>query len=366
MQVRNKVVRNRKAWELDNGTLALQVMEGGGHLSSLTLRPGPKVNPYWTTAWKSIEPWQYRPAHQPRYESQLLAAIQGHNVCLGAFGGPSPEEGLAGLGCHGEAPVARWRKLAQTVSARRLRFVCGCRLPIADMTLTREFTLEADHPTVRVRSLVTNMARRDVPFTMCEHVTFGPPFLEKGVTLFDAPATAGHTFPEKFGDHPRLRMNAAFYWPNAPGARGGKVDLRTIGRQPRMSGDFSTQLMDPEFDHAWFSAVHPGYGLAVIYVWRRSDFPWLGNWEESYGRKSAPWGGVSLTRGMEFANTPFPIGLRRSVDLGSFHGLPTYRWLPARATLELEFTIIAARVGKDCRGVRTVTPNGSDFDVVWK
>jgi hypothetical protein len=197
---------------------------------------------------------------------------------------------------------------------------------------------------------------------MCEHVTFGPPFVERGVTTFDMPATRGHTFPGAFSDAQRLRSDVAFTWPRGPGRR-GPVDLRTIGRTPARSSDFTTQLMNPAADHAWFGVVNPKLCLAVLYVWRRSDFPWLGNWEESYARKTPPWAGRSLTRGMEFANTPFPVGLRKAVDRRIFHGLPTFRWLPARSTLEMEFSILAMKVNRGCRGVAAVTPAGRSFRV---
>ena len=362
MKITNAKSGRRGVWVLDNDSLALTVMQGGGHIAGLRAAAGHRVNPFWAPAWKTIEPWQYRPADAARYGSKLLASISGHNLCLGAFGDPSPEEARAGLGCHGEAPVVRWKALERRVSGRRLTFVCGCDMPIAQMRLVRRFSMEKGSHVIRVQSRLTNMARRDVPFTMCEHVTFGPPFLERDVTVFDMPATLGHTFPGAFSDAQRLKSDAAFRWPDGPGQR-GKLDLRVIGRMPRRSSDFSTQLMNPALDHAWFSALNPRLRLAVVYVWRRSDFPWLGNWEESYGRPTAPWNGVSLTRGMEFANTPFPVGLRRAVDMGSFHQRPTFRWLPALSTLETEFSILAFETPARCKGVACVTPEGGKFRV---
>ena len=362
MRITNLVSGNRRHWELDNGVMRLRIMQGGGHVSALHLRDCPGLNPLWAPAWKTIEPWQYRPQAAARYGAKLLASISGHNPCLAAFGDPSAEEANAGLGCHGEAPVARWRALKRTVSRNRLTFVCGCDLPIAQMKLVRQFATSGNSHVIRVRSRITNLARRDVPFTMCEHVTFGPPFLERGVTVFDMPATRGHTFRGEFGSRQRLRTDAAFTWPQGPG-KTGTMNLRTIGRTPAHSSDFTTQLMDPRREHAWFSAVNPRRQLAVIYVWRRSDFPWVGNWEENFGREAAPWSGKSLARGMEFANTPFPVGLRNAVNMGTFQGLPAFRWLPARATLETEFSILAVRVSARCLGVADVVPSDRGFRV---
>ena len=76
--------------------LAVTVLEGGGHIASLELRDRPGVNPLWVPVWRGIEPWQYRRGLAGAYGgSRLLAAICGHNLCLGCFGGPSESEGRA-------------------------------------------------------------------------------------------------------------------------------------------------------------------------------------------------------------------------------------------------------------------------------
>ena len=46
---------------------------------------------------------------------------------------------------------------------------------------------------------------------------------------------------------------------------------------------------------------------------------------------------------------------------GTFQGLPTYRWLPARATLETEFSIVAMRVDGRVRGVGALRPVRAGF-----
>jgi len=360
MRIVRRISGGRRVWDLDNEKFVLTVAEGGGHITGLALHDGPTMNPYWVPAWKTIEPWRYGPRDARRCASKLLASIGGHNVCLGMFGEPSADEARAGLGCHGEAPVSRWGLLRRRATRRRLRFVYGCELPAAQMRLIRTLATSRGSNVVWVKEEVTNRARPDVPYTMCEHVTFGPPFLEKGVTVFDMSAARGHTFPGVFGTPQRLKRDAPFVWPRGPGMT-GPVDLRTFERRCRSSSDFSTQLMDARRAHAWFSAVNPRAGLLVAYVWRPEDFPWLGNWEENFGRQAQPWSGRSLARGMEFSNTPFPIGLRAAVDGGTFQGQRTYRWLPALGRVAVEYQIIACRVPTHCRGVADIRPCGSGF-----
>lgn len=360
MHIISKTMYGRQGWELSNDKLKLFLMAGGGNIAGLQVQGRKTVNPYWIPIWKSIEPGAYRPQDAKRYGVKLLACIAGHNLCLGAFGDPSPEEAKWGLSCHGEAPVTRWQVVKRKVTARRLVFQYGCELPIAQMRFVRTVTLEAGSSIARMREVVVNLARRDVPFTMCQHVTFGPPFVEPSETIFDMSATKGNTFPGPFGRRQRLKQDTPFTWPFGPGVK-GKVDLRLIGRSPY--GDFTANLMNPKQTHAWFSALNPRLGLMVAYVWRRADFPWVGIWEENRDRKALPWNGRSLTRGMEFSNTPFPVGLRKAVDRGRFQGQPTYRWLPARGQLTYDYAILACPVEASCKGVATIIPTGKTFGV---
>ncbi len=360
MKIVSKSMHGRQGWELSNDKISLFLMAGGGNIAGLQVQGRKTANPYWIPIWKSIEPGAYRPQDAKRYGAKLLACIAGHSLCLGAFGDPSPEEAKCGLGCHGEAPVTHWKVLKRKVSARRLIFQYGCVLPIAQMRFTRTVTLDAGSSIIRVREVVMNLARRDVPFTMCQHVSFGPPFVQPEETIFDMSATKGETFPGTFGRIQRLKPGASFNWPFGPGVK-NKVDLRFMGRQ--VYGDFTANLMDPKQTHAWFSALNPSLGLMIAYVWRRADFPWVGIWEENRGRKALPWNGKTLARGMEFSNTPFPEGLRMAVDRGRFQGQPTYRWLTARGQVSYDYAILACPVENSCKGVAAITPSGKTFGV---
>src|SRR3990172_13136251 len=126
MKIQGRLEKGRKVWDLDNDAVVLTVMEGGGHISGLRLHEGPDLNPFWVPIWKSIEPWRYRQRDAGKYGVQLLAAIRGHNLCLSAFGTPSPEEERAGLGNHGEAPVVRWKPTRKRVAGSQVAFAYGC------------------------------------------------------------------------------------------------------------------------------------------------------------------------------------------------------------------------------------------------
>lgn len=179
----------------------------------------------------------------------------------------------------------------------------------------------------------------DRPVGWTEHVTLGPPFLEKGATEFRASAARSMTFESPFGASDYLRPCAAFDWPHAPRIDGGTSDLRRFTNADASSA-YTAHLMDAERPHAYVVAFSPSARLAFGYVWKRSDFPWLGIWEENYSRDAAPWNRQTLARGMEFGVSPFPESRRQMVDRGVLFETPTYRWLPARGRLDTEYCIV--------------------------
>ncbi len=360
MKIQKMILKGRSGWMLGSDVLSVFVMAGGGHIADLRVAERKSVNPFWQPVWKTKEPWQFKKSDVSRYGCRLLASLSGHNLCLGAFGDASPDESRAGIEPHGEAPVARWRQAGRKVSTQRLEFSYGCDLPAARMRLVRKIILRKGSHIIRVSERVSSLSRCDLPFTMCQHVTFGPPFVEPGVTIFDMSATRGSTFPGVFSEKQRLKESSDFSWPEGPGTK-GKIDMRTMGKG--RNSDFAAVEMDQNLKHAWFSALNPRKGLMIAYVWRRDDYPWTGIWEESFARKGKPWDEKSLTRGMEFTNSPFPIGLRKSVDMGSFKGQPSFRWLGALTSQTFDYSIIALPVEPKCRGVASITPDAGGFVV---
>ena len=97
--------------------------------------------------------------------------------------------------------------------------------------------------------------------------------------------------------------------------------------------------MDPALADAFFVAFSPRARLAFGYVWRTADFPWMGIWEENHSRTQPPWNGGTLTRGMEFGVSPMPESRRAMIDRGRLFGVPTYRWIPARTRVAVEYWI---------------------------
>jgi len=331
--------QGRRAASIENEHLCVTVLEQGGHIARIFDRET-GVNPLWTPPWPSLEPAAYKPEKHTRTygagaEGKLLAGIMGHNLCLDIFGVPSDDEAAAGLTVHGEGSIVPYK-----ISVRRNTLVFRAKFPLARIAFER--SVELRDRAVIIRESVENLTAHDRPIGWTQHVTLGPPFLEKGVTRFRSSATRSKVFESAFGKHDYLRVGAEFDWPLAPRADGGTADLQVMNGAMSSSA-FTTHLMDPAREDAFFLAYAPEKRLVFGYVWKQADFPWMGIWEENRSRTHAPWNRKTLARGMEFGVSPMPETRRRMIERGSMFGVPAYRWLPAKGRIEVEYRALTAR-----------------------
>jgi hypothetical protein len=313
---------NRRAAQIENDGVRLTVTAEGGHIAEILHKPS-GVNPLWIPPWPSIEPSSWSGEKHPEYgadaESKLLSGIMGHNLCLDLFGAPSPDEAAAGMTVHGEASI-----LPYQISFNDCELTAGCFLPAAQLQFER--CIRLDGARVFITETAENLAMLDRPIAWTQHVTLGPPFLEKGVTEFRVPGTKARS----------LGADHDFEWPFKPSTSGGTEDMRLFTNAPASAG-FDSVLMDPERHQGFFFAFSPKTKVLFGYVWKRADFPWLGVWEENHSREFPPWNRRTLTRGMEFSASPVPESRRKMIDRHSMFGVPGYRWLPAKTKAQVDY-----------------------------
>jgi hypothetical protein len=182
----------------------------------------------------------------------LLAGIAGHSLSFDHFGPPSKEETTAGLATHGEAPSLKWKLLKKSDSPRPTLHY-GRMLRQAQIDFSRTISVDRTNPAVYCEEQATNLSVYDRPISWNEHVTFGPPFLQCGTTVFDMPATQARVCPPGYSGRIFLQPEAEFDWPNAPTKQGGTADLRTTPDQ--RFGHYTAQLLDPNLEIAFISAL---------------------------------------------------------------------------------------------------------------
>jgi hypothetical protein len=344
----------------------VSVLEGGGHICELNLNACDGINPLWRPPWKTIDPQNYNAkkharTYGPLPDGRLLAGIAGHNLSFDYFGPPSKEEVAAGRSTHGEAPSVKWQvKRATGASASTL--LCSAMLPESQIKFSREISVEARDPGIYCEETAVNLSTFDRPISWNEHVTFGPPFVEAGVTMFDMPATRAKSCPASYSTRPLIKTDTEFTWPTAPLKRGSRLNLRTV--TSAKFEHYTAQLLDPKLKLGFVAACNPRVGLLVIYLFRRADFPWVGNWVESFHQRHAPWNGKTFCRGLEFSTTPFAIPRRETVEQNRMFGERVYRWLPAKSEVAVRYMILLFRVPSDFRGVESVSIGAGKATVV--
>jgi hypothetical protein len=147
-------------------------------------------------------------------------------------------------------------------------------MPLSGLRFTRKLALAGSE--VRIDEAVENLGSWDRPIAWTQHVTLGPPFLERGKTRFELTATKSRTFEGDFGD--LFPPGTDFKWPSAPLKGGGTYDLRVYSDRD-VSAGYTTHLMDPSREVAEWIATNGD--VTFGYRWKRRDFPWCGIWEEN-------------------------------------------------------------------------------------
>jgi hypothetical protein len=341
--------KGRRSVEIRTKELRLTATEEGGQVAELLhLKSG--VSPLYVPTWPSIEPSEYSSKLGPQYgensEARLVASLLGHSICLDLFGAPGPEEVTAGIPVHGEASIAQYN-----LESSERAVLMSASLPKAQMAFQRRIAL-AENGLVHFCESIENIAYTDRPIGWTQHVTLGAPFLEGGTTHFSVSAKESKVSGQNFNDGLGMQQpDAIFEWPFCPRKDGAVEDLRTFTTDA-VSGGFTAHRMDPDKTHAFFIAWSERFKLAFGYVWRREDFPWLSRWEENHLRPWAPWNSQALALGMEFGVSPMVESRREMVERGRMFDTPTFRWIPARTKISVQYCAFLREAAEMPRSLR--------------
>ena len=337
-QIRTGQFMNRDVWIMETPELRVTIMQSGGHIAEIVLKDG-GVNPLWIQKRPTIDADRFEPARDAaRYGggsgARLMSGLLGHNVCFPFWGNPSDAEAKAGMTFHGETGITRWKQSAAPDSGS---LAIGADLPQSQTRFSR--TLRVKGQVLSVESVAENLSAWDRPAGWCEHVTFGPPFLEKEVTLIDASLGRGRTLDDKSG------QSIAY-----------DGTMRTVRNDDKAYGFVKNFVVDSKREYGFFTVVHPAKRLLIGYIFPRSQFRWLNVWEANNPDM--------LTRGMEFSNTPSHGTMKAMVAAPSLFGEPTYDWLEAKSKLAKRFAAFSMRVPPRFKGVAEVRIERNQLIVV--
>ena len=126
--------------------------------------------------------------------------------------------------------------------------------------------------------------------------------------------------------------------------------MRTVKNTQEPYGFVKNYVVAVGREFGFFTAVHPGKRLLVGYLFPRNEFRWMNVWESNTPD--------SLTRGMEFSNTPTHGTMKAMVATPMLYGEPAFEWLDAKAKLTKHFYAFAAQVPAGFKGVADVHIQG--------
>jgi hypothetical protein len=360
----------REAYKLHNDLVQMVTLPGGGHIAEFQFLENtglPVLNPLWVPPWKSMEPTQYRPekhssTYGPVNEGKLLSGIAGHNICLDYFGPPSEEEAAQGLSTHGEAPSARWQLTKVRTTAQEVSLTLTAPLPVAGLCFSRGLRLRAGESVVYFSETVVNDKKADHLFHWQQHVTLGPPFLGNETSHISMPATRGRTFPGGYGGNELLASGRNFHWPFAPAKSGGSIDLSLPFARAGL-GFLVSVLLNPRRPVAYVAALNLPNRLLLGYCFLRKDFPWVAIWEENQSRASAPWNGISQSRGLEFGSTPVPLPRREAFAVSPLFDTPTFSVVPAKGKITANYLSFITQVPEEFGHLRDIRVGENELHV---
>jgi hypothetical protein len=357
--------RGRAAVTVTNGLVEVTLLPGGGHLARWGFAEGHGLsqdNLLWEAPWQTADPGSS--VHAAIAEGlgdeeagRYLASYTGHALCLDGFGPASATDAAAGVSLHGEAPNVMWTFTDQGAG----RAAGSAELPVAGLRVERQFSLGEGESVLRVEERVTNLRAAERDLHWVQHATFGVPSGAKCGGRATASVQDGITSPMDYdGDHDGerggrnlLALDERFTWPYAAGANGEKVDLRELFSQ-NGAGFIATTQQKVGREHGFVAVCHAEIGLAVGYVFRVEDFPWLAIWEENHARRDAPWSGQVQARGMEFGTTPLPLGNEAVDARGPLFGSPTSRRIAGHETLRAPWMLFVAAIPQDWQEIEGV------------
>jgi len=321
----------RKVIWLGNENFRIAVAEGGGHITSLSVRgSSPETNPYWQPPWPSIEPDDVTDdlianEYGGAPEGRLLASILGHSLALDLYGAPSEDEKNAGGVTHGMAGVLRWHWTTSDPAT----LTGECCDNFAQLRFSRRLSVQ-DY-CVTVEEKVENLCNWDRPLGWQQHVSFGAPFCEDGFWA-QSNCDLGSTHPQSFGPGAGLIPNTETRWPHSPQRDGGTCDYRRPLEPEARANDFTGYRVSPSDELGYVVAGNMNFGFAVFYLWPRHFFPWMGVWDERHARNCKPWSGRASVRAYEFGVSPFPQTRSEMLRRGVLFDIPTFLILPGKGS----------------------------------
>jgi len=288
---------------------------------------------------KPLNPFSWKLTRQQMPANNRQFIFQGHFLCSGRWGSPSPEEKAVGIPHNGEVNTEKWtidRPL--TFQEGVWHVATSCLSPTEKLDVTRQVEMPEQGSFFYVKETFTNRLPIGRPFNVVQHGTIGTPFLSPS-TLIDTNADWG--FNQKDSTH-QLERNP-FKFPNGIDL-GKKVNLRTTTDSVSF---VTTHIFPKDASIAWLTATSPENNLVVGYIWNPSEYPFVNIWNQKDANKQP----VAL--GLEFGTTGKGIEYKELLEKGGgrFMGYNSFQYIEPNETKTYRYGCFLAKVPDNFLGV---------------
>lgn len=305
---------------LKNNSATITFSRWGGALVDFHLNHD-TVNPF---------NWRLNREDMP-VNNQGGAPFQGHFLCTGRWGSPTPGEIQSGIPHNGEPSNVWWILKEKTGQS----LVMSCEAKLEGFKVERTVTFSTDAPFVEVNEVFSNKLNIARNLPVVQHATIAAPFLDSDVVI-KSNATDG--FNQKFVPGPFLEMEMK--WPLLKIDSLGKVF--DIQKSIYTEGFVGTYIFYDSI--GWVTAYNPKLKLLLGYAWKTRDYPWLHIW---HGTKD----GKLTAKGIEFGTTG--LGDTSPLEerfLLNFHGRTNLSYVDANSSVKKRYVCFLIRSENESGG----------------
>lgn len=291
---------------VENDEFVLGINAVGGAFVDFHLKQEP-LNPFGWTLLESQMPDNNRPY-----------TFDGHFLCTGRWGSPSPGEIKAGIPHNGEVNTQQW-DIVSSPSAPGFKIMnMTCTAPIEKLDVERKVMIPESGNYFIVKEKFTNNLPIGRLSNVVQHGTIAAPFLTES-TIINTNATLGFDQRTNY----KYLEDSSFTWPNGKMADGTEIDLSRVVSE---KGFVTSHIF--EDSTGWITALNPEENILMGYIWKTREYPWLNVWHMSKD-------GKPFVQGLEFGTTglgqPYELLAEQNV---TFYGRKSFEYIDAGETQE--------------------------------
>lgn len=241
----------------------------------------------------------------------------------------------AELGQHGEVALIPWTMEVLEQTNEKISIRCSVEPLRIPLKVERMFTLLKNEKSLTIVERITNNSATHLDIMWGQHIAFGLPFLEEGVSIH----TNAHTMRTEpaMPENHRFKRGETFQWPIAKDKQGQKDNADKVSAKGE--AEYSDLCYLEGYQQKAFYAIknetrNVGFGL----TWDGHLFKNVWMWQERNATKDFPWWGTCYTVALEPWTSQWTNEPQKAID--------NKEWLRVEAAASID-TVLKASAFED-------------------